>query len=176
MLNFDKLTYLPYNLIRTIRSFLTHHDLSIFPSEYTMRKQTKQLQHQYEIGTFRIDDAIIPFCRIADLASLLNITISSLFNTKRLMHYPNMPHNQIQIQTQTDKGADSTKLCIQILNQANINSVKHIIPVACYEGKTTLFIYVFILLVVCVLCVLGAREREREGGREGGIIFFFVFC
>jgi hypothetical protein len=127
MLNFDKLAYLPYNLIRTIRSFLNHHDLPILPSEHVMRKQTKQLVHHYEIGTFSIDDATIPFCRISDITSLLNITISSLLNNKQLVHYPNMPSNQIQIQTQTDKGADISTILLLVPLVLNANQYAIII-------------------------------------------------
>jgi hypothetical protein len=168
MLSLDKLTYLPYNLIRTIRSFLNHHNLPIFPSEYTMRKQTKQLACFYDIGTFTIDDTIISFCRISDISSLLNTTISSLFTNQQLMHYPNMPYNQIQIQTQTDKGADITKLSVQILNQAVINSVKHVLPVACYEGTRSFhalcflydhFVYTCAQSDFLLLCVEGWRGR-----------------
>jgi hypothetical protein len=137
MLAFDKLTYLPYNLLRTIRSFLHHHNVNVFPSEYVMRKQASQLAHQYELGTFNMGDNVVPFCRIINISSLLNIIIASLFNNRQLMYYPNMPTNQIQIQTQADKGANSTKLCIQIINQSNINSVKHVLPVACYEGTNS---------------------------------------
>ena len=35
----------------------------------------------------------------------------------------------------SDKGGDSTKLCIQSLNRQDVNSVNHLIPVAMYEGK-----------------------------------------
>jgi hypothetical protein len=135
MLHFDQITHLPYNLVRTIRSFFQHHNLNILPSEHIVRQHTKHLQYQYEIGTYHKDDAVVPFCRISDLAFLLNTTITSLYNEKQLMQYPNMPHRQVQILTQTDKGGESTKLSIQIVNQLNINSVKHVLPVACYEGK-----------------------------------------
>jgi hypothetical protein len=152
MLQFDKLTYLPYNLVRTIRSFLNNHDRSIFPSEYAMRKQAKQLALTYEVGTFTmLDGIIVHFCRISDISSLLNTTIYSLFHNRQLMHYPNMPHNQIQIQTQTDKGADITKLSVQILNQSIINSVKHVLPLACYEGKHVLIIF-FVWFCCVLLC------------------------
>jgi hypothetical protein len=134
MLNFDKLTYLPYNTIRTIRSFLSQHNIHILPSEPSMRQHAKQYQYEYDIGNITIDNTNISFCRIHDISTLLNTQISYLYNNQQLIHYPNMPNNQIQIQTQTDKGADSTKLSIQIINQHDINSVKHVLPVACYEG------------------------------------------
>jgi hypothetical protein len=136
MLQFDKLTGLPNNLIRTIRSFFNMHGLPILPSEYRMRKVGKGLAYPYEVGTFNIGNDAVPFCRVTDVASVLDATIETLYNNNQLMRYPNMPTNQVQIQTQTDKGAASTKLCIQILNQQDINSVKHALPIACYEGTS----------------------------------------
>lgn len=51
MLQLEKLTFIPNNTIRLIRSFLNHHKLPILPSESQMRKRMAEMIHELQVGT-----------------------------------------------------------------------------------------------------------------------------
>jgi hypothetical protein len=138
MVELEKLTFIPYNEMRLIRSFLNFHHLPILPSEQQVRKRVAEMIHEFEVGctVMVIDEKEenIIYARISNVNTVINNHLQQLSNTNQLLHYHNMPSNTIFIQTQTDKGGDATKLCIQSLNRNDVNSVNHLIPIACYEG------------------------------------------
>ncbi len=138
MLQLEKLTFIPYNTMRLIRSFLNSHHMPILPSEQQVRKRVAEMIQECEVGStvMEIDgkEETILYARASDVASVISNHLQQLSNTSQLIQHANMPSNTIFIQTQADKGGDATKLCIQSLNRDDVNSVHHLIPVACYEG------------------------------------------
>jgi hypothetical protein len=138
MLQLEKLTFIPYNTMRLIRSFLNAHHLPILPSEQQVRSRVAEMIQECEVGStvMEIDgnEEHILYARASSVTNVINHHLQQLSNTNQLIHYNNMPSNTIFIQTQSDKGGDATKLCIQSLNREDVNSVNHLIPVACYEG------------------------------------------
>ena len=138
MLQLEKLTFIPYNTMRLIRSFLNAHHLSIRPSEQQVRQRVAEMIQECEVNSICMevdgDEHNIIYARATNVSSVINNHLQQLSSTKQLIHHHNFPSNTIFIQTQADKGGDSTKLCIQSLNRKNVNSVNHLIPVACYEG------------------------------------------
>ena len=139
MIQLEKLTFIPYNTIRLIRSFLNSHRLPILPSEQQVRHRVAEMIQECEVGStvMVIDDKEenIIYARTSNVQHVIHHHLQQLSSTQQLIQYNNMPSNTFFIQTQSDKGGDSTKLCIQALNRADVNSVHHLIPVACYEGK-----------------------------------------
>ena len=71
----------------------------------------------------------ITYARAKDVTDVVQQHVQLLSDHKIF----NFPPNTLLLQTQSDKGGDSTKLCIQLLNR-HVNSVHHLIPVAMYEG------------------------------------------
>ena len=138
MIQLEKLTLIPYNTMRLVRSFLNAHHLPILPSEQQVRKRVAEMIQECEVGStvMVIDDKEenIIYARTSNVANVIRNHLQQLSSTHQLVQYNNMPSNTFFIQTQSDKGGDSTKLCIQALNQVDVNSVHHLIPVACYEG------------------------------------------
>ena len=138
MIQLEKLTFIPYNTMRLIRSFLNSHHLPILPSEQQVRKRVAEMIQECEVRStvMEIDgnEETILYARASNVNSVITNHLQQLSNTSQLIQYNNMPSNTIFIQTQADKGGDSTKLCIQSLNRNDVNSVHHLIPVACYEG------------------------------------------
>jgi hypothetical protein len=138
MIQLEKLTFIPYNTMRLIRSFLNSHHLPVLPSEQQVRTRAAEMIHECEVGstTMVIDEKEenIIYARAASIKSVISNHLTQLSNTNQLIQHTNMQLNTIFIQTQTDKGGDATKLCIQSLNRTDVNSVHHLIPVACYEG------------------------------------------
>jgi hypothetical protein len=140
MLQLEKLTFLPNNTFRLIRSFLNHHKLPILPSESQMRKRMAEMIHELQVGTapLMIDgkEETITYARAKDVTDVVQHHVQLLSDNKLLVQHHNFPPNTLLLQTQSDKGGDSTKLCIQSLNRHDVNSVHHLIPVAMYEGKS----------------------------------------
>ena len=138
MIQLEKLTFIPYNTMRLIRSFLNSHHLPVLPSEQQVRTRVAEMIHECEVGstTMVIDEKEenIIYARATSIKNVISNHLTQLSNTNQLIQHTNMQLNTIFIQTQTDKGGDSTKLCIQSLNRTDVNSVHHLIPVACYEG------------------------------------------
>lgn len=103
-----------------------------------MRKRVAEMIQECEVGStvMEIDgnEETILYARASDVKSVISNHLQQLSNTTQLIQYNNMPSNTMFIQTQADKGGDTTKLCIQSLNRDDVNSVHHLIPVACYEG------------------------------------------
>ena len=153
MIQLEKLTFIPYNEMRLIRSFLNHHHLPILPSEHQVRKRVAEMIHECEVGStiMEIDgnEENILYARASNVISVINNHLQQLCDTNQLIQYHNMPSNTIFIQTQTDKGGDATKLCIQSLNRTHVNSVHHLIPIACYEGKCSAFHGMLCYVMLC---------------------------
>lgn len=57
MIELEKATLLPYSTTRVLRSFFNHHNLSILPSEYQVRKRVAEMIQECEVGstTMEID-------------------------------------------------------------------------------------------------------------------------
>ena len=142
MLQLDKATLFPYSTIRVLRSFFNHHNLPILPSEYQVRKRVAEMIQECEVGStiMEIDgnEESILYARASNFNTVITNHLQQLSSSNQLVHHHNLPSNTLFIQTQSDKGGDSTKLSIQSLNRNDINSVSHLIPVACYEGWTNL--------------------------------------
>ena len=82
------------------------------------------------------NEETILYARASSINTVITNHLQQLSSSNQLVHYHNLPSNILFIQTQSDKGGDSTKLSIQSLNRNYINSVSHLIPVVCYEGPT----------------------------------------
>ena len=117
MIQLEKLTFNSYNTMRLIRSFLNHHNLSILPSEQQMRKRVAEMIHECEVGStvMVIDEKEenIIYARASNIKSVISNHLTQLSDTNQLIQHRNMQFNTVFIQTQTDKGGDATKLCIQ---------------------------------------------------------------
>ena len=139
MLQLEKTTFISNNTTRLLRSFFNHHNLPIFPSESQMRKTMAEMIHELDVGTtdMMIDgkEEKITYARAKDVTSIVQQHVQLLSDYKLLVQHHHFPPNTLLFQTQSDKGGDSTKLCIQSLNRQDVNSVNHLIPVAMYEGK-----------------------------------------
>ena len=125
--------------MRLIRSFLNSHNLPILPSEQQVRQRVAEMIQECEVSSIFMevdgDEHNIIYARATNVSSVINNHMQQLSSTKQLIHYHNFPSNTMFIQIQADKGGASTKLCIQSLNRTDVNSVNHLIPVACYEGQ-----------------------------------------
>ena len=139
MLQLEKTTFISNNTTRLLRSFLNHHNLPIFPSESQVRKKMAEIIHELEVGTTDMmiegKEEKITYARAKDVTHVVQQHVQLLSDHKLLVQHHNFPPNTLLLQTQSDKGGDSTKLCIQSLNRQDVNSVNHLIPVAMYEGK-----------------------------------------
>src|SRR4051794_5624326 len=97
--------------------------------------------HEPEVGTTDIPidgkEETIVFARAKDVTQVVQSHVQSLSDSKLLVQHHNFPPSALLLQTQSDKGGNSTKLSIQSLNRQDVNSVSHLIPVAMYEGNTT---------------------------------------
>ena len=152
MLQLERTTFITNNTTRLLRSFFNHHNLPIFPSETQIRKKMAEMIHELEVGTTDMmiegkEEKII-YARAKDVTHVVQQHIQVLSDHNLLVQHHNVPPNTLLLQTQSDKGGDSTKLCIQSLNRQDVNSVHHLIPVAMYEGMyACMYMYV---LNVCM--------------------------
>ena len=98
-----------------------------------------EMIHELQVGTtpMMIDgkEEKITFACAKDVTKVVQSHVQSLSSNKLLVQHHNFPPTTLLLQTQSDKGGASTKLCIQSLNRQDVNSVSHLIPVAMYEGK-----------------------------------------
>ena len=140
MIELEKATLLPYSSTRVLRSFFNRHNLPILPSEHQVRKRVAEMIQECEVGSIMMEidgkEENILYARASDINTVITNHLQQLSLSSQLVHHHNLPSNTLFIQTQSDKGGDSTKLSIQSLNRNDINSVSHLIPVACYEGPT----------------------------------------
>ena len=139
MIELEKATLLPYSTTRVLRSFLNHHNLPVLPSEHQVRKRVAETIHECEVGSVMMEidgkEENILYARAPNINTVVTNHLQQLSSSNQLVHHHNLPSNTLFIQTQSDKGGDSTKLSIQSINRNDINSVSHLIPVACYEGS-----------------------------------------
>ncbi len=117
MLQLEKRTLIPYNTMQLIRSFLTAHHLPILPSEQQVRRRVAEMIQECEVGTISMEingnDETITYARATDVTHVITSHLQQLSSTQQLIQNNNMPTNTVFIQTQSDKGVDATKLCIQ---------------------------------------------------------------
>ena len=140
MIQLEKATLLPYSTTRVLRSFFNHHNLPIMPSEHQVRRRVAEMIQECEVGSVMMEidgkEENILYARASNINTVITSHLQQLSSSHQLVHHHNLPSNTLFIQTQSDKGGDSTKLSIQSLNRNDINSASHLIPVACYEGRT----------------------------------------
>ena len=113
MLQLEKLTLMPNNTIRMLRSFFNSLRLCIFPSEHKMRENMKGMIPDTETGIIKLrvdgEDVLVTFVRVHNTASFIQQHIQHLSNTNQLVRYFNMPPNVLFIETQADKGNTDEK-------------------------------------------------------------------
>jgi hypothetical protein len=114
MLQIEKVTLMPNNTIRMLRSFFNSLRLCIFPSEHKMRQYMKGMIPDTETGIIKVrideQDVHVTFVRVNNTASFIQQHVQHLSNTNQLVRYYNMPPNVLFIETQADKGKHNTTI------------------------------------------------------------------
>lgn len=134
MLEFEKLTAIPYNLLRSIRSFFNSKQLSVFQSERQIRKAKSKLLYDCEAGTVTVHGKEVAWCRVVNVGAVAESIVRSLHAHNELVCYANMSGCELWICIQCDQGGPGTKLGLQVLNRSDIHSVKNFITLGYYEG------------------------------------------
>ncbi len=95
MLQLEKLTFIPYNTMRLIRSFLNSHHMPILPSEQHVRKRVAEMIQQCEVGStvMEIDgnEETILYARASDVTRVISNHLQQLSNITQLIQYNSMP-------------------------------------------------------------------------------------
>ena len=106
MIQLEKLTLIPYNTIRLIRSFLNSHHLPILPSEQQVRTRVAEMIQECEVASIMMEidgkEETILYARASNVKSVLSNHMQQLSSSNQLIQYHNMPVNTIFIQTQSD--------------------------------------------------------------------------
>lgn len=118
---------LTHKQLRRMRSFLHSYGVNFLPSEHELRLAEKQSQ----LLVIRTDKPIS--VRLADLSQPLSAMLSTLHQRRQLAYLP-ASKGQLWLQLQVDKGSNTTKGLLKIINVEGDVHARNILPLFYYVG------------------------------------------
>ena len=134
---FMSVTNMTDNQFRTVKSFLSNKKKSnIFASATAVKEQIKGIVHNYQTGHgATADSAKIPYIHYTDVAAKLNDLVKPIMeNYSTNFKHDILPNRTIQLAVYGDKGGNSTKLGVTLINSEKPQSPFSIQPMAMYES------------------------------------------
>ena len=122
---------MPFALWRAIkRAFKVETGIDIMGSEKPLREDLKELEYEYECGTFETtpndqgQSFKINFVRVVDVKEVIHKMVTDLLRAGKLCRPANIPSGELIFLLTGDKGGSTTKLFLQTLNTKNVHSHK----------------------------------------------------
>ena len=130
---------MPMAQIRLLkRAFSDTFGFDIFGSEKKLRDYLGTLEMAFEAGIYTTsgeDPNDVSFVRITDVNVVLRKMIDELVSSKLFTSLPNTPNQELYLLLSRDKGGNSTKLMLQILNTKSSQSVRTAKLIEIFKGE-----------------------------------------
>ena len=119
------------------RAFISRFGFDVFGSEPKLQEYLGKLEMPYESGMYTTKgnpSKTAHFVRITDIKTVYKRMVQELVNTNSTEYLKHLDPNTLYIWLTGDKGGDSTKLLLQILNSDFSHSVRFAKLIGIYEG------------------------------------------
>ena len=109
---------------------------NMFASSDAVKERVSNIVNETESGFGQtLKSKKVPFIRFKNINKVLNDHVIPVIEKNSHKHGKVLPRRVIKIVVAGDKGGNSTKLCISVINKDKPQSRYNILPVAMYEGE-----------------------------------------
>ncbi|XP_070538620.1 uncharacterized protein [Ptychodera flava] len=120
------------------RTFKIEFGVDVLGSEKKLREELEEMQFTYEYGSFESEERgeaiTVNYIRVTDVREVVTKTVEELKANNKLTKLDNISPDTLWLCVSGDKGGNSTKLMLQVMNSKTQHSIKQAKLLGLFEG------------------------------------------